>query len=277
MYNWLPKLLEVDPEWPNAAATCMRCGFLTNIDKMSWQFDYRGGPNLVNTRILTCSRPSCMDVPQPQLSPIILSPDPEPVFNARPYPYVLAETSWLSTEDGDIIDTQSGLDFITAIPNPSSNANTAYLEAVVDADGQSFSVLYLDLFNGNPATSGVSVLSLITGSHTRTDIAGDLSIVAATHTDVDSAVNTDVIEVADECASTVNVNYIAFYSAASGGTLLMSAPLAVRDTGTGLVSGRAVVFNQLGLTILNVPGGTDMVTELGELMITEAGADMVLE
>ncbi len=127
MYNWLPKLAEVDPDNPNAFCQCMRCGFLTNIGKMVWQYDYRGGPNIINTRILTCGRQSCLDVPNPQMSPVILSPDPEPVFNARPYPYTLEESSWLMTQDGEIITTQDDQPLISPIPNPETPADTTVL------------------------------------------------------------------------------------------------------------------------------------------------------
>ncbi len=127
MLNYKPKLAEVDPDNPNMWARCDRCGFLTNSNKMVWQWDYRGTPGLINTRILTCGRPTCLDVPNPQMSPIILSPDPEPVFNARPYPYELSEESVLATEDGDPITTQDGDEITTAIPNPDDDAATTEL------------------------------------------------------------------------------------------------------------------------------------------------------
>lgn len=119
MLNYKPKLAEVNPDYPNAWARCDRCGFITNIDKMVWQFDFRGTPQPINTRVLTCGRETCLDQINPQDSPIILSPDPEPVFNARPYPYTLSETSWLFADDGDVLITEDGSPLITPIPNPS--------------------------------------------------------------------------------------------------------------------------------------------------------------
>src|SRR5262245_40807923 len=111
MYNYKPKLAEVDPENPNMWFRCDRCGFLSNHSKAVWQYDFRGTPQPINTRILTCGRPSCLDVPNPQQSPIILSPDPEPVFNARPYPYTLVESSYFWTEDGEILITEADQPF----------------------------------------------------------------------------------------------------------------------------------------------------------------------
>lgn len=135
MYNWKPKLAEVDPDNPNMWAKCDRCGFVSNIDKMVFQWDFRGTPQPINTRILTCGRPTCLDVPNPQQSPIILSPDPEPVFNARPYPYELIESSWLMTEDGSIITTEDGVDIGTAIPNPEDDASTSDLTTDIPGNG----------------------------------------------------------------------------------------------------------------------------------------------
>lgn len=245
MYNWLPKLAEVDAENPNAWATCMRCGFITCIDKMVWQYDYRGGPNIINTRILTCGRQTCLDVPNPQLSPIILSPDPEPVFNARPFPYALEESSWLITQDGEVITTEDGTYIGTAIPNPQDVAATAHLQSNISAPGGTVAVAYLDIFNGNPSTGGASVLSSITGSSVRTDVASQLTTVLGI------AKNTDTIVVALESGATVNTNWIGLYSASISGALLMSGECNV--AGPSVTEGNPVVFDALGLQIdLNV-------------------------
>lgn len=242
MYNWKPKLAEVDSENPNAWARCDRCSMITNIDKMVWQWDFRGTPQPINTRILTCGRPGCLDVPQPQNSPIILSPDPEPVFNARPYPYVLADDSFLVTEEGDILQAEDDDVFVTPIPNPDSNAATAYLQSSIEAPGGSVVTLYLDIFNGNPAAGGVSVLEQITGSATRTDIAADLSIVAT-----GIYKNPDTIIVTLESGATVNTNWIGIYSASISGALLMSGECNVY--GPFVTVGNPVVFSALDLVI----------------------------
>jgi hypothetical protein len=190
---------------------------------------------------LVCQRGTCNDPLNDQDSPNLLSPDPLPVFNARPEPYTLDEASWLSTQDGDRITTQDGELFTTAIPNPQSDAATAHLQSSITASGASVATLYLDLFNGNPSSGGVSVLSAITGSSVRTDVASLLTTVLGV------AKNTDQIVVASESASTVNTNYIAFYSASISGSLLMSAALSVN--GQSVTVGNPVVFDALAIQI----------------------------
>jgi len=231
--------------------------------------DYRGSPNLINTRILVC--PPCYDQPQPQLSPVILSPDPPPIYNARPEPYAIDETSWLSTQIDEIIDTQDGDDIIVNQPNPSNSANTAPLAATVDGNGQAVTTLYLDLFNGNPTAGGYSVLSAITGSSTRTNIGASL----ATTNEV--ATNFETIVVSTGSASITNVNWVAFYAASSGGSPLMWAPVSVGLTG-GVAIGTAVQFNATDLVITEAGGGEDMVSELGLPMQSQlTGQYMITE
>ncbi len=127
MYNYRPKLAEVDPDSPNMWARCDRCGFITNIDKMVWQYDFRGTSQPINTRILTCGRSGCLDVANPQQAPIILSPDPEPVFNARPYDYADATYSLLATEDGEDIITQDDDGISVSIPSPDEDASITHV------------------------------------------------------------------------------------------------------------------------------------------------------
>lgn len=50
--------------------------------QLVWQWDWRG-PSLANLRILVCTA-TCDDIPQEQLRPIILGPDPIPVSDPRP-------------------------------------------------------------------------------------------------------------------------------------------------------------------------------------------------
>lgn len=219
----------------------MRCGFVTNLNKMVWQYDFRGTPGVINTRILTCGRPTCVDVANPQISPIILSPDPEPIFNARPEPYQLDEASWLLTQDGEIITTEDDIYLGTAIPNPENDAATAHLQANIAASGGSVAVAYLDIFDGNPLGGGTSVLADITGSSTRTNIAADLTTTSGI------AQNTDTLVVTLESESTVNTNYVAIYDAATGGNILMSGFLSVN--GPSVTVGNPVVFSSMALNI----------------------------
>lgn len=240
-YRWHPAGADVDPDDPRAWGTCDRCGRIYNLYKLTWQYDFRGSNQLQNTRLLVC--PPCYDAPQPQLAPYILPPDPPPIFNARPENYTLDETSWLSTQDEDVITTQSDDPLITPVAdNPSSSANTAALIARLSYPGGSVSVAYLDLFNGNPAAGGVSVLSAITGSSVRTDIASELSINGS-----NAAINPDVITISSASESVTNVNYIGIYSASISGSLLVSGPVAVSGQTIGVDT--VVQFNALGLFI----------------------------
>lgn len=238
-YRWRGKYFEVDSENPRAEGVCARCGFRWNLDKLQWQYAYQGSTMPQNTRMLVC--PNHIDELNPQDTPVILPPDPLPVFNARPEPYVLDEASWLSTQDDNVITTQDGELFTTAIPNPQRDAATAHLLALISAPGASVSTLYLDIFNGNPLSGGVSVLSAITGSSVRTDIASLLTTVLGV------AKSTDTIVVAASSASTVNTNYVGFYSASTSGALLVSGTLSV--VGQSVTVGNPVVFDALAIQI----------------------------
>jgi hypothetical protein len=239
-YRWKPRYAEVDADNPQAWATCDRCGFVWNLYRLTWQYDYRGTSQLQNIRILVC--PPCYDTPNPQMAPVILPVDPPPIFNARPEPYTVDEASWLVTQDGDILDTQDGERLITSIPNPGDDANTAHLFADFAYAGGSLAVAYLDLFDGNPLAAGTSVLATITGSAVRTNVTSALATADGV------AVNPDVITVTSSAAGQTNLSYIAFYNAASGGALLTSGPLAVSSP-PSIVAGAVVQFDALGLRV----------------------------
>jgi hypothetical protein len=93
----------VNPNHPVSFAVCDRCSDWFNITDLSWQFQY-AGPNLQNLRLLVC--PRCRDVPQPQLKPRILPPDPMPTLNARPENFLIDDFDYSSTQDGDTITAQ---------------------------------------------------------------------------------------------------------------------------------------------------------------------------
>jgi len=72
----------VDANAPTAFGVCDDCGEWYNLSNLRWQLEYRG-LGLARTGFRKC--PSCMDVPQPQLKPVIIpTPDPKPVLDARP-------------------------------------------------------------------------------------------------------------------------------------------------------------------------------------------------
>lgn len=105
-----PRYADTDPSFPRAWGTSDRSGFITNLSKMRWQLAWRGN-QLYNTRFLV--RDWEYDTPQEQLRTLILPPDPPPLFNARPEPYVMDETDYRTTQDGDIRTTQDGADRVT--------------------------------------------------------------------------------------------------------------------------------------------------------------------
>lgn len=74
----------------------------------------------------------CQDVPQPQLKPRILPPDPVPVLNARPFDYPAANNSWISTQDDQVVASQDGELFVTDTDVPFGWVTNA---AIVDEDG----------------------------------------------------------------------------------------------------------------------------------------------
>jgi hypothetical protein len=89
---------------------------------LRWQFDWRG-ERLQNLRILVCDS-GCYDEPQEQLRARILSPDPLPIFNARPQPFTytgisIYESNLIFASDGvTIIGAADGVTAILASNNP---------------------------------------------------------------------------------------------------------------------------------------------------------------
>lgn len=238
-YRWHPKNAVVDSDSPRAWGTCSRCGMQWNLDQLQWQYSYQGAFVPMNTYQLVC--PKHLDPLNEQDQAYILPPDPAPIFNARPENYVLDEASWLATQDNDPITTQSDDPITTQIPSPSTAANTTNLVCSILAPSGSVSVAYLDLFDGNPTGGAArSVLAAITGSATRTDIASQLTTISGI------AQNATAIVISSASESQTNINYVGIYSAASGGTLLMSGACSASPT---IALGNPVQFPGLGLTI----------------------------
>jgi hypothetical protein len=102
-----PKYSRTNPSSPRAWATDDRSGFVTNLEGMEWQYEYRG-LGLYNTRVLTFGR--FKDKPQRQLGAIILPPDPEGKANARPGSYPADERWDRLTQNGAprYLQTQNG-------------------------------------------------------------------------------------------------------------------------------------------------------------------------
>jgi len=114
---------------------------------LQWQYDYNGSSTLQNLRLLVCDR--CYDVPQIQLSPNILPPDPLPIYNARPEPYTLDEASWLATQDGEPLITQDGEYLTPQIPGPDSTASAAD-QAAVNMTTEDGLEIVTEAGDGNP-------------------------------------------------------------------------------------------------------------------------------
>jgi hypothetical protein len=94
----------VDPQRPQAWASCDRCGLNYNLVDLSYQFQWAGS-DMVNLQLKVCS--TCMDVPSDFLRSIIIPPDPEPVDQPRPEPYAFDEVDYRVTENDDTRVTES--------------------------------------------------------------------------------------------------------------------------------------------------------------------------
>lgn len=106
--SWRPHgRARVDPSRPQAWASCQRCGLNHNLVDLHYQYQW-AGTDLVNLQIKVCD--ICMDVPAPFLKTIILPPDPPPVDQPRPEPYVFDEIDYRITEDGSVRATEGDND-----------------------------------------------------------------------------------------------------------------------------------------------------------------------
>lgn len=123
----------VDIERPEAWAICDRCGFRYLHRDLVWQVDWRGN-NLQNLMLLVCER--CDDIPQDQLRPIIIGPDPVPVKDPRPGWYASQMGFTPSFSVTEIIDG-------AVVPAPSSGPWLTDGNGNVITDG-----------NGNPIPIG---------------------------------------------------------------------------------------------------------------------------
>lgn len=89
---------EVNPTSPRGVGSCDRCGFLYQLHRLQYQYQW-AGTDLINLRLRVC--PTCMDTPSEFLRTVIIPPDPLPLIDPRPEPYVLDEVDYRATEDGD--------------------------------------------------------------------------------------------------------------------------------------------------------------------------------
>lgn len=110
---------------PSAFGICDRCGLQYQRTELVQQFQWQG-TILQNLNIFVCKQ-TCLDVPQMQLKTIILPPDPVPVWQPRPEIYAEEVPSYMSTETGDHLVTESGLNLTMEIRvTPSPDPNNPY-------------------------------------------------------------------------------------------------------------------------------------------------------
>src|SRR5271166_5678414 len=105
-----PKRTTLNIDQPDPWGTCDRSGFIGDHSRMKFQFQWAGSA-LINTGILV--HPDQYDVPSDFLRTLIIPPDPDPLFNARPEPYTIDETDWLVTDNSLILQTDSGTLLVT--------------------------------------------------------------------------------------------------------------------------------------------------------------------
>ena len=111
----------VDPRNPQAFGVDDRSGFLHNLSDLKFQFEFRGN-QLQNKWIRTAD----LDVPQQQLRPKNLPPDPVPVYQPRPENYAAENAggvpiggpatvpNFLISESGQLLTSDSTGDLLVA-------------------------------------------------------------------------------------------------------------------------------------------------------------------
>lgn len=118
-YRPHPKRARTDIDYPQAWGTDDRSGFVGNLNDFRWQMQWSGS-QLINLRILV--HPDHLDIPQEQLRTLVIPPDPDPLFNARPEPYAIDEENFRTTNSGQLRVTNNGND---RVANNSTNYSYA--------------------------------------------------------------------------------------------------------------------------------------------------------
>jgi hypothetical protein len=99
---------KVDPHHPEAFGVCDRCGFWWNLNRLTYQHEWRG-MRLANLRLRVC--PPCLDTPAAFLKPIVYPPDPVPKIDPRPQNFTIADNGspftpplpWPSHASGPVV------------------------------------------------------------------------------------------------------------------------------------------------------------------------------
>lgn len=119
--SWRNGRARINARAPRARATCDRCGWIYNLQDLKYQYQW-AGVQLQNLHIKVCTR--CLDVPQEQLRTIVLPADPLPVDDPRIEQYTLEVNSFLQSQEGPSLLTESGQAIIWEInvtPDPDPN------------------------------------------------------------------------------------------------------------------------------------------------------------
>jgi len=87
---------------------------------------------------------------------------------------------------------------------------------------------YITVFNGDPQGAGSEVINTITGSANRQDMTTAMAAAAA-----GSAASDTDITFTNSAVGAATVDYVAVYSAITGGTLLASTQVTSKSVGVG--------------------------------------------
>ncbi|HEY6861667.1 MAG TPA: hypothetical protein VI358_18020 [Pseudolabrys sp.] len=198
-YRWHGRA-RVNPDYPQAWATCDRCGFNYNLVDLQWQWDWGAGFQMYNKRILVCDE--CYDKPAEFLRAIVIPPDPPALYNLRIEPYAVDE-----------------------------QGPTQTIIAELDLGTPTITALYLDLFDGDPSDGGSSILATLKGSATRTNFASSMSAPSAL-----VSTNTAIITLVTNAVTSANLTWLAAYDSATAGSLLAAAAVVPQTVvmGNGL-------------------------------------------
>jgi hypothetical protein len=120
-YRPHPRGARTNPRSPRGWATCQRCSFIWNLEKLIEQTQWRG-LQLMSINLQVC--PLCLDDPQRQLGTIILSPDPVSIMNARIEPYAVEEQTYLLAQNGQLLYAQNGSALLASNLQGTTNAGT---------------------------------------------------------------------------------------------------------------------------------------------------------
>lgn len=102
------------------------------------------------------------------------------------------------------------------------------LDALVGNTTYTAATRFITVFDGDPAGAGTEVINTITGSANRIDMTAAMGPAAA-----GACVNDVAISFTTSAVGAADVNFVAVYSAITGGTLLASAAVSPKSVGIG--------------------------------------------